>query len=177
MEHQALRLRLAELSSRLTVLRFSVWTAAQGMAAGACGAREAAALKVTAARFAEEAMSECMHLFGGPGYLEDETPLARMWRDARLARLGGGSDEMMWELVASGMSGDAEAYERAVAVDTPTAAAPRTQLPDPAGEPDAPPVRRTQAAALPPLTGGRPTGSRPTGGRTTFPAAPPGDTA
>jgi alkylation response protein AidB-like acyl-CoA dehydrogenase len=40
-EHQALRLRLAEPSSRLTVLRFSVWTAAQGMAAGACGAREA----------------------------------------------------------------------------------------------------------------------------------------
>lgn len=117
MEHQALRLRLAELYSRLLVLRFAVYTAAQGVpVAGACGTREIAALKVTAARFAEEVMSECMHLFGGPGYLVDETPLSRMWRDSRLARLGGGSDEMMWELVAGGLVPDYAAYEDSVEV-------------------------------------------------------------
>ena len=115
MEHQALRLRLAELSSRLLVLRYAVYTAAQGVAvAGACGTREVAALKVTAAQFVEEVMSECMHLFGGPGYLDDETPLSRMWRDSRLARLGGGTDEMMWELVASGMVPDFAAYDAEV---------------------------------------------------------------
>ncbi|SFQ03035.1 hypothetical protein SAMN05421810_104250 [Amycolatopsis arida] len=116
-EHQVPRLRLAELSSRLLVLRYAVYAAAQGVAvAGACGTREIAALKVTAARFAEEVMSECMHLFGGPGYLEDETPLARMWRDSRLARLGGGTDEMMWELVASGMVPDFATYDEKVDV-------------------------------------------------------------
>lgn len=115
MEHQALRLRLAELSSRLLVLRYAVYAAAQGVpVAGACGTREVAALKVTAARFAEEVMSECMHLFGGAGYLDDETPLARMWRDSRLARLGGGTDEMMWELVASGLVPDFAAYDEDV---------------------------------------------------------------
>ncbi|HET8680721.1 MAG TPA: acyl-CoA dehydrogenase family protein, partial [Micromonosporaceae bacterium] len=114
MEHQALRLRLAELYSRLLTLRYAVYTAAQGVAVpGACGAREIAALKVTAARFAEEATSECMHLFGGPGYL-DETPLSRMWRDSRLGRLGGGSDEMMWELVAGGLVPDFASYDENV---------------------------------------------------------------
>ncbi|MGW7003959.1 acyl-CoA dehydrogenase family protein [Streptomyces sp. NPDC054933] len=115
MEHQALRLRLAELSSRLVVLRYAVYAAAQGVPiAGGCGTREIAALKTTAARFVEEVMSECMHMFGGPGYLEDETPLSRMWRDARLARLGGGTDEMMWELVAGGLVPDVAAYEESV---------------------------------------------------------------
>jgi hypothetical protein len=97
------------------MLRYAVYTAAQGVPVpGACGAREAAALKVTAARFVEEVMSECMHLFGGAGYLDDETPLARMWRDTRLARLGGGTDEMMWELVASGLVPDDTGYEQTV---------------------------------------------------------------
>ncbi|MFD7505908.1 acyl-CoA dehydrogenase family protein [Streptomyces sp. NPDC059850] len=114
-EQQSLRLRLAELSSRLIALRYAVYTAAQGVAVpGACGTREIAALKTTAARFVEEVMSECMHLFGGPGYLEDETPLARMWRDSRLARLGGGTDEMMWELVAGGLVPDIAAYDEGV---------------------------------------------------------------
>ena len=37
-----------------------------------------------AARLGERVLSECMHFFGGQGYLEDETPLAEMWRDIRL---------------------------------------------------------------------------------------------
>jgi acyl-ACP dehydrogenase len=114
-EQQALRLRLAELYSRQLTLRYAVYAAAQGVqVAGACGTREIAALKVTAARFAEEVMRECMHMFGGAGYLDDETPLGRMWRDSRLARLGGGTDEMMWELVASGLVPDIVGYEQSV---------------------------------------------------------------
>ncbi|MEU9558248.1 acyl-CoA dehydrogenase family protein [Streptomyces fumanus] len=114
-EQQALRLRLAELSSRLLALRYAVYTAAQGVAVpGATGTREIAALKTTAARFVEEVTSECMHLFGGPGYLPDETPMSRLWRDSRLARIGGGTDEMMWELVAGGLVPDHAAYDEGV---------------------------------------------------------------
>jgi acyl-ACP dehydrogenase len=123
MRCQALRLRLAELSSRQIVLRYAVYAAAQGLGApGGCGSREIAALKVTAARYAEEVMSECMHMFGGAGYLNDETPLARMWRDSRVARLGAGSDEMMWELVAGGLVPDFAAYDETVDIDLDGAA-------------------------------------------------------
>ena len=116
-EHQALRLRLAELSAQLTVLRHGVYGAASDAPGSPeLGTREIAAFKVTAARFAEKVVGECMHLFGGMGYLEDETPFARMYRDVRLARLGGGSDEVMWELVAAGMVPDFEAYDADVAV-------------------------------------------------------------
>ncbi|MEC3919188.1 acyl-CoA dehydrogenase family protein [Nocardia sp. CDC160] len=105
--HQALRLRLAELAAKVTVLEFAVYGAGERLAAGSgCSARDVAGLKVTAARLCERVMSECMHIFGGSGYLEDETPMSRLWRDARLARLGGGSDEMMLEMVAGDLRAD-----------------------------------------------------------------------
>jgi hypothetical protein len=77
-------------------------------------ARRIAGLKVTTARFGERCLSECMHVFGGDGYLEDATPLGRLWRDVRFARLAGGTDEMMWELVAGGLIGDRDTYRRHV---------------------------------------------------------------
>lgn len=101
---------MAELASELTVLRFALY----GAASSRCGIRETAALKVTAARFGERVTSECMQIFGGAKYLDDETPLARMWRDVRLARIGAGTDEMMWELVASGLVPDFDSYDASV---------------------------------------------------------------
>ena len=71
----------------------------------------AAGIKVTAARLGEEVIGECMHIFGGAGYLVDETPLGRVWRDMKLARVGGGTDEVLWELVAAGMKADQAGYE------------------------------------------------------------------
>lgn len=106
-EHQALRMRLADLQSRVDLLRHGLNGIA---AAGGLDLRAAAAVKVTAARLGEEVMSECMHIFGGAGYLVDETPLGNWWRDMKLARVGGGTDEVLWELVAAGMKPDYDGY-------------------------------------------------------------------
>ena len=76
--------------------------------------RTAAAVKVTAARLGEEVISECMHIFGGSGYLADETMIGRWWRDMKLARTGGDTDEILWELVAAGMTPDFTGYAAAV---------------------------------------------------------------
>jgi acyl-ACP dehydrogenase len=114
-EHQALRLRLADLSSRLTVLQYAVYGAATAShVPGGCGYREAAAIKVTAARFGERLTSECLHMFGGAGFLEDETPLAALWRDARVGRIGAGTDEVLWEFVAAGLVPDFDEYDSSV---------------------------------------------------------------
>jgi len=106
-EHQALRLRIADLQARVDLLRHAL----HGIAAqGRLDLRAAAGVKVTAARLGEEVIGECMHIFGGSGYLVDETPLGRWWRDMKLARVGGGTDEVLWELVAAGMRPDHDAY-------------------------------------------------------------------
>lgn len=107
-EHQALRMRLADLHARVDLLRYGL----AGLAAqGRMDLRAAAAIKVTAARLGVEVVDECMHIFGGAGYLVDETPLGRWWRDMKLARVGGGTDEVLWELVATGMRPDYEGYD------------------------------------------------------------------
>jgi len=108
-DHQVLRLRLADLQSRVDLLRYAL----AGVAAeGKVNLRTAAALKVTAANLGEEVASECLHIFGGIGYLESETPIGRWWRDMKLARVGGGTDEVLWELVAAAMKPDHDRYQR-----------------------------------------------------------------
>ncbi len=110
-EHQALRLRIADLAARVDLLRHGL----AGIAAtGRLDLRTAAAVKVTAARLGEEVVTECMHLFGGSAFLVDETPLGRWWRDMKLARVGGGTDEVLWELVAAGLKPDYAGYEALV---------------------------------------------------------------
>ncbi|MGW4366540.1 acyl-CoA dehydrogenase family protein [Nocardia takedensis] len=108
-DHQALRLRVADLQSRVDLLRYAL----AGVAAeGKINLRTAAALKVSSANLGEEVASECLHIWGGAGYLETETPIGRWWRDMKLARVGGGADEVLWELVAAAMKPDQRRYEK-----------------------------------------------------------------
>ncbi|MFE3757742.1 acyl-CoA dehydrogenase family protein [Nocardia tengchongensis] len=113
-EHQALRLRFADLQARLDVLRYAL----RGLAASRTplSIRTASGFKVTAVRFGEEVMSECLHVFGGAGYLSGVAPVERWWREMKLGRIGGGADEVLWELVAAGMRPDHVRHDRLVTV-------------------------------------------------------------
>lgn len=117
LDHQALRLRLAQLWSEVTLARRGVHAVAASFTIpDAASARECAGVKVTASLLAERTIAECMHLFGGAGYVETETPLARLLRDCQVGRLGAGTDEMMWELVAGGLAPRDGLYESLVHV-------------------------------------------------------------
>ncbi len=44
-----------------------------------------------------------MQLFGGSGFIEDN-PVARHYRDARILRIGGGTDEIQLEVLAKDLT-------------------------------------------------------------------------
>jgi alkylation response protein AidB-like acyl-CoA dehydrogenase/acyl-CoA synthetase (AMP-forming)/AMP-acid ligase II len=111
-DHQAIRVRLGQRASQVWMARAGLYALAASLEdARPETARHVAAAKATVANMAERVVSDCMQVLGGRGYLEDATPLARLWRDVRLARIGGGTDEMMWEMVAAGLQGSDELYD------------------------------------------------------------------
>jgi alkylation response protein AidB-like acyl-CoA dehydrogenase len=65
-------------------------------------AREIAAFKLAAGESTGRIIDSCMQVFGARGCMSN-FPLERIWRDTRLARLGGGTDEVLADLVASGL--------------------------------------------------------------------------
>lgn len=50
-----------------------------------------------------QVIDECLQLHGGYGYML-ETPIARMYADARVGKIYGGSNEIMKEIIARGMA-------------------------------------------------------------------------
>jgi alkylation response protein AidB-like acyl-CoA dehydrogenase len=110
MDKQAIRHRLAagqaELWNLQGRLRELTATAA---AEERMPAREIAALKLVAGEAVGRVVDASMQVFGARG-TSANFPIERLWRDCRLARLGGGADEVLADLVASGLDRpDAEA--------------------------------------------------------------------
>ena len=68
-----------------------------------CGVRkltpaEASAAKLWHSEMQWNACDMALQLHGGAGYM-NEYPIARLWRDARVARIYGGTSEIMKELI------------------------------------------------------------------------------
>ena len=53
---------------------------------------------------AGQVVDDCLQLFGGYGYM-NEYPIARLYADARVQRIYGGTNEVMKELIARAMEG------------------------------------------------------------------------
>jgi acyl-CoA dehydrogenase len=63
---------------------------------------DAAMLKLTTTELQGRVMDQCLQLFGGWGYMW-EFPIARAFVDARLGRIGGGSVEVMKQIISRDM--------------------------------------------------------------------------
>ncbi len=111
LDKQAVRHRLSHCQAQLWMLDAALRDLVHRTRSGAGVARDTAALKLSASRIVEAVTDECLQIFGARGYTRNY-PLERIWRDVRLARIGGGSEEVMAELVASQLDRPDPAAER-----------------------------------------------------------------
>jgi citronellyl-CoA dehydrogenase len=88
-EHQA----AIEAAKRLSYHAVALFDAKEN------AVREISMAKLFAGDLAQKVAYDCQQLFGGMGYVE-ETPIARMWRDIRLITIGGGTSEVMKEILS-----------------------------------------------------------------------------
>jgi acyl-CoA dehydrogenase/citronellyl-CoA dehydrogenase len=100
---QTIRHRLAEMGTALAAARLITYQAAARFDQGHPDAPASVAMaKLMAARVAGEIVDEAVQIFGGYGFIE-ETPIAMHYRDARILRIGGGTDEVQLEILAKQM--------------------------------------------------------------------------
>ncbi|HUY86672.1 MAG TPA: acyl-CoA dehydrogenase, partial [Acidimicrobiales bacterium] len=96
---QALRHRMAEARTKLLAVECLIDKVSAEIEAGRSVGHETAATKLLASRVAAQVVDDALQMAGGRGYLE-AFPFERWLRDVRLARIGGGTDEVMMDIVA-----------------------------------------------------------------------------
>jgi alkylation response protein AidB-like acyl-CoA dehydrogenase len=97
-EFQVNRFALAEMKTKLDVAHAYLDRCVQAALDGELTAEEAAEAKWWATELQWEIVDRCLQLHGGYGYI-NEYEIARLWRDARVQRLYGGTTEIMKEIV------------------------------------------------------------------------------
>jgi alkylation response protein AidB-like acyl-CoA dehydrogenase len=98
-QFQVLRHQLAEMHTELQVAQTYVDTCVLALNAGDLSASDAAGAKYWTTELQWRVVDRCLQMFGGYGYME-EYPIARIWRDARVQRIYGGTTEIMKEVVS-----------------------------------------------------------------------------
>jgi acyl-CoA dehydrogenase len=96
---QVIRHRLAEMASGITQTRAFVHDVCRRYAAGEDCVTEISMAKYLAGELANRVAYEAVQIFGGYGYMR-EFPVERFYRDARLWTIGGGTSEIMKEIIA-----------------------------------------------------------------------------
>ena len=95
---QANRFSLADAHTQVQVARVYVDRCIAAQVAGELTAEEAAGAKYWTSELQFQVIDLCLQMHGGYGYME-EYEIARMWRDARVQRIYGGTTEIMKEIV------------------------------------------------------------------------------
>ena len=102
LDNQVVHFKLAELKAEVELLRSLVYRAGEAMIGGADVTELATMAKWKAGQLGRELPSACLQYWGGMGYM-NETPVSRAFRDARLAAIGGGADEVMLTILSKYM--------------------------------------------------------------------------
>jgi acyl-CoA dehydrogenase len=97
-KHQAIRHKLADLATSAYTARCVTYDALRRFVAGEEPLKEVTMAKLMTQRASFELMDACLQIHGGAGYMK-EVWVERAARDSRLGPIGGGSDEIMREIL------------------------------------------------------------------------------
>ncbi len=96
---QVLRHRVAQLASEIEAIKYFVYHCCRLENDGVYAVKECSMAKLLASELADKASYQCLQFFGGYGFME-EYKAARMFRDSRVGTIGGGTSEIMREIIA-----------------------------------------------------------------------------
>jgi len=107
--HQVIRHKLADLATSVYTCRCVTYDALRRFVAGEDPLKEVTMAKLLTQRASFELMDACLQIHGGAGYMRDDSspqthPIERAARDSRLGPIGGGSDEIMREILGRALA-------------------------------------------------------------------------
>jgi len=98
LDNQVVHFTLAELQTEVEALRALVYRATELYVAGKDVTQLASMAKLKGGRLTREVADKCLQYWGGMGFTWDN-PVSRLYRDGRLASIGGGADEVMLSII------------------------------------------------------------------------------
>ena len=96
---QAIRHQIAEMAAEIEMCKEFNYTIMYRLNKGQYVVKEATMSKLMSTKMADKIIYQCLQLLGGYGYME-EYPMARLFRDSRLGPIGGGTSEILKEIIA-----------------------------------------------------------------------------
>lgn len=101
-QFQNTRFKLAEIAANVTAARAYVDRCIEDLVAGRLDTGGASMVKMWSSDLQNKVIDECLQLFGGYGYM-NEYLIGRMYVDARIQRIYGGTNEIMKEVISRAM--------------------------------------------------------------------------
>ena len=96
---QALRHTMIDNATEVEHCKIFNYAAAARLNKGEYVVKEATMAKLKSTKVADEVIYSCLQMLGGYGYME-EYPMARLLRDSRLGPIGGGTSEILREILS-----------------------------------------------------------------------------
>ena len=102
LDNQWVHFKLAEFQADVSAVHALTWQGVEMVVRGEDATRVATMAKLKAGRLVREVADGCLQFWGGMGYVK-ESLISRLYRDLRLASIGGGADEVMLQILSKFM--------------------------------------------------------------------------
>ncbi len=149
---QVLRHKVAQMASEIEAAKAFTYTCAKMYQDGIYDVKLCSMAKLLISELAEKVATQCLQFFGGYGFME-EYPLARMYRDVRVGTIGGGSSEIMREIISKMIIEDV-GYKAAPRTDKKIAVGSSNGSPKKHPSASVPKKKKGQAASIETLVAG-----------------------